>query len=211
MHIVNDLQSTIIPKLDLATTVSRSNLNDPDLKLYLNEPIYLMKCPYVTNSVDQMTFILFLCSLSDKLFSFYLCRGFTRQVGTTILDCQIIIKDKAPEGTKEKDIFKISFDSRGNEFYIQILGTSKNIKYNYFYFKRNIRQIKMSMYDCSFEYDCTLNTPYQIRFPQELFKKLSNLFNNKSSIQYSNPFTAMLFYRFSPFHKKLFLMLDLNK
>ena len=134
MHIVNDLQSTIIPKLDLATTVSRSNLNDPDLKLYLNEPIYLMKCPYVTNSVDQMTFILFLCSLSDKLFSFYLCRGFTRQVGTTILDCQIIIKDKAPEGTKEKDIFKISFDSRGNEFYIQILGTSKNIKYNYFYF-----------------------------------------------------------------------------
>ncbi len=216
-----DLEKGIfLPKIDLATVHTKKDLNNPDFTLCLHEPVYLMKYPYNEKVLDPITVILFLCSLKYNDF-LYECRyNLSRFIDGILCDCRVIISDKpegyqikkkskvqldeddGPEPPRPKKIFKLVFNSLGNVFYIQILGTTDKIKYELSKIQRKSGSKMIYLYNYSFYYDQTLNTPYQIQYPKEIFKKLSILFNNKSSNPERNQFTALLFYRFAPFHQK---------
>lgn len=242
---MEDLEEGVfLPKIDLATVAVRRDLNDPNLSFELNEPIYLMKYPYVEKALDATTVILFLCSLKYNKFIFTWRYNLNRVIDGNLCNCRIIIyeipdgiqipakkkKDKnntkkIPEGfiyiddktdpIRLKKIFKLLFNLRGNEFYIQILGTSKHVNYDLIQVQRSYGKRNVYLYNYKFEYDSTLTTPYKIRYPKEIIKKISIAFNNKSSDPERNQFTSMLFYRFCPFHPKTiarnkFSLLNLN-
>lgn len=220
-----DLEKGIFfPKIDIASVSTKRDLNDPNITLALKEPVYLMKYPYVDKLLDPTTVILFLCSLKFDEFVYEFRYNLARIIDGNLCNCRIIIREK-PEGYRrqsrkkskqkksddEKDqtekpqlkkIFKLLFDSQGNFFYIQILGTSDKVKYELIKFKRKYGTRPLFLYTYNFIYDPSLSTPYQIKYPKEVFKKLSILFNNKAADIKRNQFTSILFYRFSPFHCK---------
>ena len=138
--------------------------------------------------------------MNEVDFDFDLKAGLSRKIDEIDLDCRMLISENLD--TLRKLIFKIEFDSRGNYFYIQIMGTSNQINYELIKFKRNIRKIKMYLYHFVYSYDPTLTTPYKIKFPTKIFHKLSVLFNHKNTDKNLNQFTSLLFLRYFPFHPK---------
>lgn len=188
--------NSITPEIDLGST-TLSNLNDPDIILNLHNAIYLKKFPYTNSKIDTETIILFLGSLNSSDFDFNLKTGLNRVKDSNILDCRIYIFDKA----SQKKIFKVSFDSLGNVFYIQIMGTSEKVQYEIVETRFNVRDTPTFKYIYHFNVNLLNNNPYHIDFPF-IIHKLSVLFNRKDSDPNTNEFTAILFQRISPFHKK---------
>lgn len=116
---------------------------------------------------------------------------------------KLIITQKSTDLFPEKKVFKLQFDSFGKHFYLQIIDTSHYIRYEEIMFKRLRRKKPMYLYTFSFIKDYNLTTPYQIRYSQNLFHRISVIFNNKTASAEVNQFTAMLFYRYSPFNHKV--------
>ena len=82
------------PDLDLGTIYTAQDLNNPDITLYLKNPIYLMKYPYRDINIDAITFILFMSTLNEQDFTFKLKKGLNRKIGSITVDCRIMIAQK---------------------------------------------------------------------------------------------------------------------
>lgn len=190
------------PDLDLGTTYTAQDLNKANIKLNVHNPIYLMKYPYHDKKIDPITFVLFLSTLSEEDFKFTLKQSLNRTIDSNFVDCRIMVSQKLTFFHEEKEIFKIQFDSLGNYFFIQVLNTSTLIHYNEIKFKRSERKVDMFIYNFNYEYDHSLTTPYQIKFPPDIFHKISIIFNHKNVSKDVNQFTQMLFFRYSPFNPK---------
>ena len=185
------------PTFILATTI-KTDLNDPSSIINTHNPYYLKSPPYDKDSIDLFTFILFLSTFDENLFDFILTTGLTRTKEQQKLDCRIIIIEK----NTEKEIFKLSFNSLGNIFYIQLLGTSQLIKYDTGFSNLESHKTPTFFYKYSYTRDPNIDTPYKIVYPRKIFQKLSRLFNSKNSNPNTNQFTAFIFYRIAPFNKK---------
>ena len=170
------VEGLFLPKVDLACVSTKKDLNDPNLTFVLSQPIYLRKYPYNNNLLDATTVILFLCSLNYNDFVFEFRYNLSRKIEGNLCNCRIIIYDKPngyrltsrkkqkqknkpkisseeedePEPPPLKKIFKLLFDSHGNSFYLQILGTTEKVKYDLISFKRKCGTRPLYLYNYSF-------------------------------------------------------------
>lgn len=94
------------------------------------------------------------------------------------------------------------FYSKGNDFYIQIFGTSSQISYELILFKRMFRTEHLLLYKYRYKVDKSLTTPYQLDIPITAFRKISKALNSIFNMHESNQFTQILFQRFVPYHPK---------
>lgn len=200
------MQQPFMPSLDLGTRRTGQDLNDSNLILNLHDPIYLMSLPYRNAQLNSQTIILFLCSLPPNYFNFQLTTSSIRAKDDKQLKCKITIKEEITG----KPIFKICFDSCGNSFYIQILGTSTEVKYDLIFLKPNAREIRIYKYKPTFVKIANSKGPFGLAFPEKIFHSLSVLFNKQNAPQNVNDFTASLFYQYSPFNRKTIARKEMN-
>ena len=129
------LTDSVTPQIEMATTYTKQDLNDPQIVLNTHDSILLMKYPYKEKFIDSIAFILFLSTLKEDDFNFDLTTGLCRKIDGNEFDCRLLISEKSITDGLNKLIFKIEFDSLGNYIYIQIMGTSNHTEYELIRFK----------------------------------------------------------------------------
>ena len=80
-----------VPSLNLGTIHTSKDLNDPETRIDINHPIYLMKFPYNDPLIDPTTFILFLVSFNYPLFDFTVKTNCRKTKNRRLLNCKLNI------------------------------------------------------------------------------------------------------------------------